>query len=78
MDPQATLNDLLDALEQSDWDAVRELSQTLLAWIANEGFPPVIIGSKSLGTEWHRPITVSVCRVALARANAATMLPQEP
>jgi len=71
MDPQATLNDLFDALEQSDWDAVRELSQTLLTWIEHEGFPPVIIGSKSLGTEWHRRITESACRAALARAMAA-------
>ena len=71
MDPQATLKNLLDALEQSDWDSVRELSRALLAWIQNEGFPPVILGSESIGPEWHRQITKSVCHAALARAMAA-------
>ncbi|MDA1166430.1 MAG: hypothetical protein O3B13_25320 [Planctomycetota bacterium] len=71
MDPQATLRELLEALEQSNWDAVLELSQALLTWIQHEGFPPVILGSESLGPEWHRQITNSVCRAALLRAKAA-------
>lgn len=31
MDSQATLRDLLDALRQGDWDAVRQFSDVLLA-----------------------------------------------
>lgn len=71
MDPQATLRDLLEALEQSDWDAVHELSQSLLTWIQHKGFPPVTLGSPSLGDDWHRMLTRSICQAALAKAMAS-------
>lgn len=58
MDPQATLNGLLEALDDADWDSVRELAMALQHWLDHDGFPPVTMGAKSLGREWHMAIVV--------------------
>lgn len=76
MDPDATLHDLLDALDETDWDAVCELSQALLTWLQHKGFPPVTLGSPSLGDDWHRMLTRCVCQTALLRAEAARKSPR--
>jgi len=70
MDPDATLRDLLDALEEADWDSICELSRALLAWMKHNGFPPTTLGSQALGPDWHRTLTKAVCREALIRAEA--------
>lgn len=71
MDPDATLRDLLDALADHDQDTVRELSQALLNWIRNGGFPPTTLGAKSLGIAWHRTIAVAVCQAAVEQLSTA-------
>lgn len=71
MDPQQTLTDLLDALGRRDWDRVDELSDALLTWMENRGFPPVTIGPESLGKEWHRAVATFVCHAAASKARDA-------
>lgn len=71
MDPQQTLTELLDALELRDWDAVDELSDALLTWMENRGFPPITIGSEKLGKEWHRAVATFLCHAAASKANDA-------
>jgi hypothetical protein len=71
MDPQATLNDLLSAIGERDWDRVRELSDALLTWMERGGFPPDTVGARSLGVQWHRAVATFVCHAATSRANDA-------
>lgn len=71
MDPQATLNELLDAVASRKWDDVRELSDSLLSWMQRGEFPPITLGSESLGKGWHRAIATYVCMSAIASANKA-------
>lgn len=67
MDPQATLDMLLEALEAKDWELAAELSEALQTWLARGGFPPDTIGPTSLGTDWHRAIARAICETAMAR-----------
>jgi hypothetical protein len=71
MDPEATLNDMLDAITDRDWDRVTELSDALLTWMEKGGFPPEAIGSSRLGKRWHRTIATFICHAATSRANDA-------
>lgn len=71
MDPNATLRDLLEALKDRDWDLVQELSDALLAWMGNGGFPPITIGPKELGNEWHRAFATFVCHAAQGKVRTA-------
>ena len=68
MDPDATLRDLLAALEESDLETVTELVQALRTWIEKGGFPPVTLGSPVLGFDWHRKLTTFLCEACLERA----------
>lgn len=40
MDPDATLEMLLSAIEDKDWEAVAQYAIALHEWIKNGGFPP--------------------------------------
>jgi hypothetical protein len=71
MDPNATLRDLLEALKDRDWDRVQELSQSLLSWMGNGGFPPITMGPKELGNQWHRTFATFVCHAAQGKVRAA-------
>ena len=71
MDPQATLRDLLAAVGDRDWDRVEELSEALLTWVQNRGFPPETMGPQSLGRGWHRAVTEFVCYLAKSQARTA-------
>lgn len=71
MDPQQTLTDMLDAIVARDWDHVLELSDALLTWMENGGFPPEAIGSPKLGKRWHRAIATFLCHAATSRARDA-------
>ena len=68
MDPQATLEQLLDAVADRDWDRVDELSDALLGWLKRGGFPPRTLGLESLGPDWHREIATFVSNLAKAEA----------
>ena len=71
MDPDTTLQGLLDALGQRDWDRVDELSQALLDWLKQGGFPPLTLGPKELGKQLHHTVTYFTCYAALARSREA-------
>lgn len=71
MDPQTTLNELLDAIGFREWNRVRELSDALLTWMEGGGFPPVTLGAESLGKRWHRAIATFICHAAVSRADDA-------
>ena len=71
MDPDSALAELLDALGQHDWDRSEECSESLLSWMERGGFPPVTIGPKALGIEWHRAIATFVCHAAQSKVNDA-------
>lgn len=71
MDPDATLADLLSALQRRDWEVVEELSDALLTWIENGGFPPLTLGPKELGKKWHHTVTYFTCYAAKERVRTA-------
>lgn len=71
MDPQATLRDLLAALEDRDWDRIDELSEALLQWMERGGFPPQTLGSDKLGKQWHRTVATFVCYAAASKSRDA-------
>ena len=69
MDPQQTWTDMLDALKQNDHDVANELAGALLEWLRKGGFPPIVVGDKSLGADWHRTIAAFICRSLVSRKN---------
>ncbi|MBC7820048.1 MAG: hypothetical protein IAG10_24460 [Planctomycetaceae bacterium] len=71
MDPDTALAELLDALGQRDWNRVEECSSGLLDWMERSGFPPVTIGPKTLGVQWHRTVATFVCHAAQSKVNDA-------
>jgi hypothetical protein len=71
MDPQAAMNELLEAVGERDWDRVEKLADGLLQWLKNQGFPPQTIGGESLGRNWHRTIAEFVCYMAQAKVREA-------
>lgn len=71
MDPQATLNELLAAVESREWDRVDELSEALLEWMQRGGFPPQTLGSQKLGKQWHRAVATFVCHAAASKSRDA-------
>lgn len=40
MDPNANVNDLINALDTGDWATARERAQDLLGWLRRGGFAP--------------------------------------
>lgn len=71
MDPHATLNELLAALGERDWDRIEELADALLRWMECRGFPPTTLGPESLGKEWHRAVATFVCYAAKSKVRDA-------
>ena len=71
MDPQATLNELLVAVGEHDWDRIEELADALLHWMEHRGFPPTTLGPKSLGLQWHRAVATFVCYAAKSKVRDA-------
>lgn len=49
MDPTATWDQMLDAFGEEDWKATIELSDALLGWLRQGGFPPVVSVGSSVG-----------------------------
>ena len=41
MDPEATFQELLDAVANRDWDQIEELASNLLHWMNGGGLPMV-------------------------------------
>lgn len=74
MDAEATLRDLLTALEDRDWDRIDELTEALLQWMERGGFPPQALGSPKLGKQWHRTIATFVCHAAASKSRDTAKL----
>ncbi len=75
MDPDATLKELLDAVEAGECDRVEELSDALNGWMANGGYPPKTLGPWKLGMVWHTALTKSVIRLAKAHVRVVASQP---
>ena len=71
MDPDAALKDLLDAVNDRDWGRVEELAAGLLSWMEKRGFPPITLGPKELGRNWHCTLAQFVCYAAQAKVRDA-------
>lgn len=67
MDPQQTLIDMLDALNRNEYEEAIELAEALLEWLRKGGFPPIVVGEKSLDIVWHREIACLICRCVTDR-----------
>jgi hypothetical protein len=71
MDPDAALKDLLDAVGSRDWSRIEELADGLLTWMEKRGFPPLTLGPKELGHNWHRSVATFVCYAAQSKMREA-------
>ena len=71
MDPEATLLELLEAVQARAWDRVDELAGALLDWLEKQGFPPLVVGPRELGVEWHRAMATFVCHMAQSKVRDA-------
>ena len=71
MDPQATLEELLGAVADRDWERVDELSDALYEWLQNRGFPPHTLGPEKLTRGWHHAVATFICHLAKAEAKTA-------
>jgi hypothetical protein len=71
MDPQATLDQLLEAVGERDWDRTEELADALLRWMAQRGFPPLTLGPETLGKGWHRAVATFACYAAKSKVRDA-------
>ena len=49
MDPTETWDQMLDAFGEEDWETTVELSNVLLAWLRQGGFPPIVSVGSSVG-----------------------------
>lgn len=68
MDPQATWEQLLEALSSGDHEQVEELATELLRWLERGGFPPRAVLGTDLGPTWDRAATRFACAFALTVA----------
>ena len=71
MDPDATLRELLQAVQARAWNRVDELAGALLDWLEKRGFPPIVVGTRDLGVEWRRTMATFVCHLAQSKMRDA-------
>lgn len=76
MDPDATLRDLLTAVEDGDEEQVTSLVEAMKHWLEHGGYPPQTMGSRKLGPLWHRTLAISICGLARAFVRAAPDTPE--
>jgi hypothetical protein len=69
MDPEQTWQDMLDAVHRKEWNTARQLADDLHTWLKNKGFPPVTIGDRSFGRNWHVTIATLTCLAVINRAD---------
>jgi hypothetical protein len=67
MNPQAMWKGLLQAVADKDDEQMDKLSDALLEWLKNRGTPPVTIGDRKLGVEWHNAVAQFVCYLVKSR-----------
>lgn len=61
MDPQATWDNMLDAITNHEWSAAKESAENLAEWLRRDGFPPLVLSSIPPGDVLHRVIALAVC-----------------
>ena len=62
MDPQATSDELQNAIRSNDLEITRERALSLMGWLARGGFPPVTSADPSLDADAHRQAAKECCR----------------
>ena len=67
MDPDQTLRELLEALQERRWNDIEAYAKDLLLWLRKGGFPPQTLGPKELGRKWHRAVAEFVCFAAQSK-----------
>ena len=67
MNPQVMWKGLLQAVADKDDEQMDKLSDALLEWLKNRGTPPVTIGDRKLGIEWHNAVAQFVCYLVKSR-----------
>jgi hypothetical protein len=72
MDPQAAWDQLQEALRDGDWEAVRELAESLLDWLNRGGFAPVIAQTESHDAAQQRAAVLRFCLAAIQQADTAS------
>ena len=65
MDPQATWDELQDAIRRNDLEITRERALSLLGWLARGGFPPVTSTDPAMDADAHRNAAKECCRKVL-------------
>ena len=75
MDPQATWNEMLEAVSLRDWEEAGERAESLLGWMRRGGVPPQTVGIVQ-HRQWNRPmaefgclLTLQLLKTARARRN---------
>ena len=71
MDPDATLKELLTAVETGDSTTVNDSADALVHWLDHAGFPPQTVASQQLDRSWHAALTRSICRLARIHVETA-------
>ena len=65
MDPQVAWDQLQEAYCNRDWEAVRELAQSLLDWLDRGGFSPVTAEGNRNDSARQRAIVIRFCNSVL-------------
>jgi len=65
MDPQATWDELQDAIRCNDLEITRERALSLLDWLARGGFPPVTSTDPTMDADAHQNAAKECCRRVL-------------
>ena len=64
MDPQATWNEMLDAIAGSDFEEAEAHALALLHWLDRRGFPPNTT-TRTIPHLWNVVLCRSVCQTVL-------------
>lgn len=65
MDPQATWEEMLDAIAADNIETAQEYANNLLNWLYQGGFPPQPL-TRVLPEQWDRMICWFICRKVIA------------
>jgi hypothetical protein len=68
MDPEATRNEMLEAIDEDDLADAKFFAESLLNWLERDGFAPQTV-KRSIPSEWNRLICDHVCREVLRAVN---------
>ncbi len=64
MDPQAAWNEMLEAIDQRDWEQAAEPAEALLEWMRKGGVPPQTSGV-TMRHQWNQATAEFGCLMTL-------------